>query len=288
MKKQLTLLALGGVFTLSPLSFVHQALAQSEIKQNTPRGVIENVGGVQIHWSEGVIRVTGVGAPPDRGNLSQKRLLAERAALSDAYRQLTEALNGVKVNAETIVRDYIIESDIIKTKVTGLIQGAQKVDQRYLSDDSVEVDMILKLHGKEGLNGILQPQKNHAPPPTSELKPEKIETLWTSVIVDCRGLNVKPAMSPAILAQSGGEVYIGNLKIDPDFVIEEGIVSYSRSLMDARVNKRAGRKPLIIKAVSGSGTFRTDVIIEDKDGEILLGLQKQFKLLEKAKVIFVL
>lgn len=274
--------------SLALLSFALPVSSQVITDQNN-RGVVETVKNVNIHWSEGVIRVTGAGAPPDRGNMAQKRLMAERAALADAYRKLTEVVHGIRVNSETIVRDYVVESDVIKTKVEGLIHGVQKLDQRYMSDGSVEVDVVLKLNGQNGLGSILQPQKNHnPPPPAKEIKPQTAEEAYTGVIIDCRGLNVKPAMSPSILAQSGGELYIGNLEVDPDFVINHGIVTYSRTLMEARLQKRAGKNPLIIKAVSGSGTFRTDAIVEDTDAEILLGLQKDLKLLQLAKVIFVL
>jgi hypothetical protein len=45
--------------------------------------VIQKVGTngeVQVDWSEGVVRVTGRGTPPDHGPGQQKRLMAERSA----------------------------------------------------------------------------------------------------------------------------------------------------------------------------------------------------------------
>jgi len=280
------LLVLTTLFVM-PLTHLPFPEAHAQTKAAT-ESVIDNVGSVAIDWTQGIVRVTGSGAPPDRGSAAHKRLMAERAATADAYRQLAEAIHGVRVDAETLVRDYMTESDVIRTKVSGLIKGAQKVNTRYLSDGSMEVDMVVKLYNQAGLSGVIQPQKNRVPPPPVELQPDPKPGEYTGIIVDCRGLGLQPAMSPAILNQSGGEVYIGNLPVDPDFVVNNGIVGYSRALNDARQNARVGKNPLIIKGLNVSGRHKADVVISEKDSRILLGLQASYQVLEKAKVIFVL
>lgn len=265
------------------------SLAQTSETQSV-QSVRDTVGDVTIDWSEGVIRVTGTGAPPDKGTASQRRLMAERSAISDAYRQLAEAINGVRVDAETIVKDYITESDTVRIKVDAMIRGAQKVDRRFLSDGSIEIDMVLKLYGQQGLSGILQPQKNPAPPPPvpATLKPDANPGEYTGVIVDCRGLGLKAAMSPALLNQSGGELYLGHLPVDPDFVVDKGIIAYSTSLNEARRHERAGNLPLIVKAIGVSGNFSADAVLAEKETQLVLGLEAKYKLLSQSRVIFVL
>lgn len=264
------------------------SLAQTDTQ--SVQSVRESVGAVTIDWSEGVVRVTGTGAPPDKGSASQRRLMAERAAISDAYRELGEALNGVRVDAETIVKDYITESDTVRIKVSAMVRGAQKVDRRFLSDGSIEIDMVLKLYGQQGLSGILQPQKNAAPPPPvpEKIKPDANPGDYTSVIVDCRGLGLKAAMSPALLNQSGGELYLGHLPVDPDFVIDKGIIAYSTSLNEARRHERAGNLPLIVKAIGVSGNFSADAVLAEKETALVLGLEAKNKILSQSHVIFVL
>lgn len=275
----------------SALIFASSSLASSQAQTSptqTIQSVREKAGGVTIDWSEGLIRVTGSGAPPDRGNASQRRLMAERAAIADAYRQLAEAINGVRVDAETVVKDYITESDTVRVQVSALIRGAQKIDRRFLSDGSIEVDMVVKLYGQQGLSGILQPQKNAAPPPPVELKATISAEDYTGLIVDCRGLGLQPAMSPALLNLSGGELYIGHLPIDPDYVINQGIVAYSTSLSEARRHERAGKSPLIVKAIGASGNFKADAVLAEKETQQVLGLEEKNKILSQARVIFVL
>lgn len=278
------LLTLASLALISPAPLL-PALAQSDMKTQQ---VTETRGAVTINWTEGLIQVTGSGSPPDRGNLHQRRLMAERQALTDAFRQLAEVTYSLRVDAETVVRDYTLESPMLKEQVGNLIKNAQRLDTRYLDNGTIEVDLVLKLYNSSGLNGILQPQKHIVPPPPVTLEADPRPGDYTGVIVDCRGLGLEAALSPAILAQSGGELYLSELPFDPDYVINQGIVGYAHSLSQARQNRRVGNKPLIIKGLSTSGAYRADVIISDIDTRQLLGLEAQSKVLSQAKVIFVL
>ena len=278
------LLTLASLALISPAPLL-PALAQSDMKTQQ---VTETRGAVTINWTEGLIQVTGSGSPPDRGNLHQRRLMAERQALTDAFRQLAEVTYSLRVDAETVVRDYTLESPMLKEQVGNLIKNAQRLDTRYLDNGTIEVDLVLKLYNSSGLNGILQPQKHIVPPPPVTLEADPRPGDYTGVIVDCRGLGLEAALSPAILAQSGGELYLSELPFDPDYVINQGIVGYAHSLSQARQNRRIGNKPLIIKGLSTSGAYRADVIVSDIDTRQLLGLEAQSKVLSQAKVIFVL
>jgi hypothetical protein len=279
-----TACVLASLSLLAPLPFAFAADSEDMKIEH----VIETVGTVDIDWSEGVVRVTGTGTPPDRGPLPQKRMMAERTATTNAYRELARAIDGIRVNSETLVRDYTSESSSTKTYVNALIKGAQKLDQRYLDDGTIEIDMAIKLYSTTGLSGVLQPQKHIVPPPPVTVEAKADPGDYTGVIVDCRGLGLSPAMSPAIVSQGGGEVYVGNHEIKPEFVINQGIVGYARSLSQARQDRRIGDKPLIIKGLNATGNFHTDVVISENDTKHLLGLDKAQDVLKGSKVIFVM
>ncbi|MBL4701190.1 MAG: LPP20 family lipoprotein, partial [Phycisphaeraceae bacterium] len=73
------------------------------------------------------------------------RLQAKRAAEMDAYRKLLEQIQGMKISASTYVRDFVTESDSIKSALVGCIKGARIHDIRYHEDGSVEVEASLTL-----------------------------------------------------------------------------------------------------------------------------------------------
>lgn len=246
----------------------------------------------QIDWTSGQIKVTGSGTPPGRGTYASKRLMAERAAIVDAYRQLGEIVQGVHVDAETTVREFIVDSDVIQTRMQAFIQGARRVgNPRQLSDGTIEVDMVLNLYGRGNLADIIQPQKPLSKPTYSTLDGQPTDEAYTGVIIDLQGRGAQPAMSPSILDSSGGELYLGQQNLSEafiDFVINEGIVAYANSMGEARQLGRAGKNPLILKAAKATGKFKADAVLDDDAAQKLLGADAKAKLFAGAKVVFVL
>ncbi len=86
----------------------------------------ETKGG--INWVEGYVSAIGNGTS-DRPSAGQARLLARRAAVVDAHRNLLEMIKGVKVDSQTTVENFMVTQDIIKTNVSGVVKGARIVKE---------------------------------------------------------------------------------------------------------------------------------------------------------------
>ena len=69
--------------------------------------------------ADGMLRATGSGAPPRGKPAGQARLMAKRAAVTDARRNLYETALGVQIDSSTTVRDFVTENDTIRTRLTG-------------------------------------------------------------------------------------------------------------------------------------------------------------------------
>ena len=110
-----------------------------------------------VNWSQGFVEAVGVGAPsPKAPTPSAARLFAERAAQVDGYRNLLETVKGVRVDSETTVENFMTTSDVIRTRVEGIVRGARVIDKRYMSDGAVEVTMRMPLQGD--LTGVMLEQ----------------------------------------------------------------------------------------------------------------------------------
>lgn len=70
---------------------------------------------------------------------AQKKLLSKRAAEADAYRKLAEAIKGLRITSETYVRDFIAESDAVRTEMDTFIRGVRLGEPKWMSDLSCEV-----------------------------------------------------------------------------------------------------------------------------------------------------
>ena len=118
--------------------------AQAEVVQYFDNG--------SINWSTEKVVVKGIGAPPaNPANMAQARAMARRAAITVARRNLLEITQGVRLVSLTLVKDFIVKSDMVRTSVQGVVRNAQVVDTAYMSDGSVEVTMVMSLTGEFGI-----------------------------------------------------------------------------------------------------------------------------------------
>jgi hypothetical protein len=210
--------------------------------------------------------------------------MAERAAQVVAYRNLLEAVKGVRVDSTTLVENFMVTSDVIRTEVSGIIQGAMIMDKKYMSDGSVEVTVGMKLTG--ALADALLPKGPQTPPTglTGTLAPATPGQLYTGLIVDARGLGVRPAMAPKVLNEDGKEVY-GSAWISRDYAVREGMVGYLKDPVAAQTNPRVTDKPLMVKAIKASGDARVDTVITNADAAMLHNAAQNLSMLEKCRVI---
>ncbi len=100
-------------------------------------------------WAKGKLTVTAEGLPPeDVDSEAEAELKAERAATERAKAMLAEKLQGVKITSETTVKDFMLESDKIKTEVEGFVTGFKTVESKQL-EDGVTWQVTLELDLKE-------------------------------------------------------------------------------------------------------------------------------------------
>ena len=75
---------------------------------------------------------------------SQAKLMAKRGAKVDAQRNLSEAINGVKIVSGSVVKDMVLESDTIGTKMKGFLKGAFVVSDQVSEDaDGYIAEVVL-------------------------------------------------------------------------------------------------------------------------------------------------
>ncbi len=77
---------------------------------------------------ERIVTFTAVGKgliPETAINTGQGKLLAERAAISDGYRQLVEKIKGVYIDAQSKTTNGFIDYDEIRTKTQSWLRGVE-------------------------------------------------------------------------------------------------------------------------------------------------------------------
>lgn len=86
--------------------------------------------------AENVITAVGMGTVDLTviKNKAQAKMMAKRAAKIDALRQLTEQVKGVQLTGGTTVEEMEVSSDVIATRVKGLIKGAFELDKKLYEE----------------------------------------------------------------------------------------------------------------------------------------------------------
>ena len=239
----------------------------------------------EVDWSRNVVRATAIGiAPPNAVNQAQAVAMAKVAARAIAQRDLLATIKGININSETTVENMIATSDIIRTQVNGVLVGAVEVAGREISG-GYEVTMEVPLFGTgNSIAKAVIPQ-----PQTIETFPTPTVSIpssggYTGLIVDCRGLGLKPVMSPVIKSDSGQSIY-GYKNLDYDKVISQGMANYSYNINSGV--ERAGSNPLIVKAVSLEGVYRGNPVVSASDANRILAENSVSHFLESTNVVFI-
>lgn len=293
-----------GIFSLLAITFslVYGASLQQKMKNGT------------IDWGQQVVQAKGIGTGKNHARKC-------RAAKVDAIRNLAEIIYGVQVDSETTVNNFVLESDVIKTEVTGFIQGAEVVSEKEMSDGSCEVVIAIGMVGDNGLSEVIvkpaaeKEKKNLEEKGTTTITQTKETTTtttntkkiftkqevvtlptppekpqagsYTGLIIDASSVSAQPAMSPKVVSERGDIIY-GVINVDPDEAVEKGIIGYADSLAQAKQSWRAGDNPLVVKATGTAGALSADVLVTTDDAETILKSNEKSGFLNNLRVTIIL
>jgi len=259
--------------------FFTGALAQS---------FVQNIGEGTVNWTKGVIQGKGIGAPPEKFyGKPNARPMAIRAAKIVALRNILETVNGVRIDSNTVVKDFAVQSDMIRSQVEGMVRGAREVNVEYLSDGTVEVIMEISMFGS--FSQLLLPETVMDVPaetPGAEPGAAPSSDVLTGLVVDARGLGVRPAMAPKVLDETGQEVY-GSAFVSREFAVQQGMSGYAKDLGSAKQNQRVTANPLVVKGLRVEGPGQCDIVISNTDAVRLRNSSADLSFLEKCRVMIV-
>jgi hypothetical protein len=259
------------------------------------QSVTQSVGNEgTVDWSQRKIRATGVAAPNPTMPPGSQRAGALEAGKLAALRNLLQTVKGMAIDSETLVNNAMVESDVIRTSVSGFVQGFTVVDTRYMSDMSVEVEVEIPIAGISdvvlppgaALKGDLGNPNAGYGMPGGQGGPSVPEGVITGVVINAKGLGVVPAMAPKIVDEDGNEVY-GSRLVNRDWAVQQGMVGYAKVLNEARANKRVAPNALVLNALKAAGGNKADVVISNADAQALQQAAVNQSFLDKCQVVFV-
>jgi hypothetical protein len=248
--------------------------------------VIEQKENGTINWSRGVVQAKGIGIPltkmPENSN---DRTVALTDAKLNAFSIILKIIEELRINGTTVVGDYAIQDPAITSRIENMVKNAKVVKKEYLTDGTVKIEMEVNLRG--GFAQLVLPK---------DIKPLDSITLvtmnktsspvFTGLVVDAKGLGVRPVMVPRIIDENNQEVY-GSAFVSREYAVQQGMSGYARNLKEALNNQRVADHPLVVKGLKTLGPGRSEIVISNADASKLRSTSESLYFMKKCRVIIV-
>jgi len=265
------------------------------------QGYVQPVGpGGTIAWGDGELSVVRI-LDASAGGETEPGAIAVRKAVSGARKQLLDMILGLRIDARSTVGAFLSEDDEMAVRVRGAVQNSP-LKRPALFAEGGEVRVSESLRGK--LAELVLPTtiqfQSGIPPKLStsmeqslnfeEGEPEHVGGGgggYTGVVIDARGLKVTPALAPVIYGQDGQGAY-GPFLVSRRSAIDKGVAAYAATADPASLRERVGKHPLMIKAVSAYGSWRTDLIVSTPMARLIRAVMRSADAVDNCRLVIVL
>ena len=251
------------------------------------KDVIELKENGSINWSRGVVQAKGIGIPPTKlSGDSNARTEALTDAKLNASHETLKIIKELRINGTTVVGDYAIQEPAIMSKIENMVNNAKVVKKEYLTDGTVKIEMEVNLRG--GFAQLILPKEIKPLDSIKLVTMNKTSTpVFTGLVVDAKGLGVKPVMVPKIIDENNQEVY-GSAFVSREYAVQQGMSGYSRDLKESLKDKRVSDYPLVVKGLKTSGPGHSEIVISNADASKLRGISESLYFMKKCRVIIVI
>jgi hypothetical protein len=141
---------------------------------------------------------------------------------------------------------------------------------------------------KEPSPAVVETKVSKAPevPAKGEEKLDLKKLEYTGLIIDARKLGLRPALIPKILNEKAELVY-STQSIEQQDLIRMGLVGYAKDVNAASKNQRVTADPYVVPGLNATGEKKTDVVISNRDAQIILTTAPYTGYLKNGRVMVV-
>jgi len=109
---------------------------------------------------------------------------------------------------------------------------------------------------------------------------------YTGLIIDARKLGLRPALVPKILNEKGELVY-SSQSVGQQDIVRMGLVGYAKDVNAAARNQRVTADPVVVNGLNATGEKKTDVVISNRDAQVVLTTAPYTGYLKNGRVMVV-
>ena len=254
-----------------------------------------------INWTTNTIGAFGqaLAQKNRRGEfLECEKALSE--AVRDAHNHLLAGVKLVRINHRETVGDFAEKDDMVMARLMDMVKDTDVIKQRYSTDGTVTVFVRLKFSG--GFSQLVLPKEiEHVASiislkNTKDRKPDAdqdtatvsttTDPAFSGLVVDARGLDMRPVLSPRILDENRQEIY-GPAFISREIAVQNGICGYAEGMAVAKADERVQANPLVVRAILTVQHDRSGLVISNADALKIKGASANLAFLRQCRVIIV-
>jgi hypothetical protein len=230
-------------------------------KFNKP--LISNKNNGLVDWSNQYIEAKGEALIDTERfkNRGQAVAMATRGATVVAQRNLLEIINGVYVVGETTVENLATTNDVIRTRVEGVLRGAQPVGDPVEKNGMIEIKVRVPLYAANGIAPVV-----HDYIPNTKIRSEMNTAAEVSasdnkslsgtediqnIIFNMAGKKFDPAMFPIVTDENNNVLLDYSKFYDPKKGVFPKIMQTSKEALEMAKNKKGVEIIDVIEAQAG-------------------------------------
>lgn len=257
-----------------PVEAMELITEMEPVELAVPGDVTETSSSGEIDWSGNAVRASGTGVV-DQGNpnRAQARLMAERAAVVVAQRNLLETVQGVRVDSETRVENFMTDYDVIRTSVEGVVRNAVQTGPAVYDSlaGTVMVELEMEIHGGQGLSGAIDAALAGRGAGQLSVSDQTLEFLeqYDALVFDGAGAGLQPSMYPKIYDADG------NLLLDTSQYASylgsggPGAIQFISDIDAILSQPFFDGSPLVVDVRRVTGQLGTDIVLGREESDTL-------------------
>ena len=247
-----------------------------------------------VQWEEGVF-LSKIELDVNKANITlpSGRSVATKRIEQNLLSLVKNPLMTVTVNSSTKITDAITRGNISIATIAEIIANSKKTPTAF-SKDGTSMSTIHTITMQNLVKTFIKHNNTYKP----NIPIDRVSTKpYTGIIIDARGLlpvkgefsekAVEPALFPRVWDAEMNLLYEVNM-VEPEIVLNAGMVSYAHLPSDKMVEQRVGDDPLTIIARGVYGIHKTDPIISKNDALKILSIPENVELLAQGKVVILL
>lgn len=258
---------------------------------------------VSTDYGADSIKSSGVAVADSPEKVKEAKVQAYKLAL----KRLSDTILSTKPTNNKSIGEIIEEgkagmtvTDVDKLVAEKARDEKPRVQETKLPDGKVAVTMQVSIPTHEQGKGLQDVVKKavdaveEKPAPKYEVKPEDKPKAaeevakkgpFTGLIIDARGLKLKPCLAPEVQT-SGGEVVYGRNTPEQQYIEKTGLVGWAKTTKPARASLRVGENPLVVEAKDLKDLSK--IVLDPKDASVVKVADAQNGFLTKGRVMVVI